>query len=283
MIREIKHIFEAIFVYALYGFFKVIPYEIASSIGGFVGRTFGSFTKANEVAKKNLKLIFPEMDNRETKKILKGMWDNLGRTAAELPHIASMPDGMFDKYVEIKNAPENMKGGALLVSAHYGNFELAARAIKNMGIPIYLVHRPANNLLVNNLINNVRRRHKAKLIAKGVTGVRRMLQALKEGDSVGMLIDQKINTGIDVPFLGHVARTTPLPATLIKKYNVPVYFLKMHRKKSCYFEVTISDPLMYKKTETSEEIMSKMNNILEEWIKTSPEQWFWVHKRWGKL
>jgi KDO2-lipid IV(A) lauroyltransferase len=211
------------------------------------------------------------------------MWDNLGRLVGELPHINSISESEFKRRVQIINPPKHPEKTAIYISAHIGNFELAARIFKVVGVPINLIYRPANNPYVNSLINSLREKSGSSLIPKGIRGVRRVLEAIEINESVGLMVDQRTNTGIDVPFMGVLAKTTQLPANLALKHEVPMIFLRMSRKKGAYFEIEFSDPVYYIKPMKPTEIMEDMGERLAHWIKKDPKQWFWVHKRWGKL
>lgn len=274
---------EAIVVFPLFFILKILPIDIASALMGFIARVVGPYTKATTIARKNLEMIFPKKNIAEVNQIISGIWDNLGRMVGELPHINSMSLEEFNRRVKIINPPKHPEKVALYVTSHYGNFELAAHIFHEVGVPVNLVYRTANNPYMDALINKQRSTFGAKLITKGVAGVRKILEAIERKESIALMIDQRTNTGIDVPFMGVSAKTTQLPANLAVKYGVPVIFFKMSRKKKAYFEVEFSDPVHYMKPMKANEIMEDMGVRIAEWIKKDPKQWFWVHKRWGKL
>ncbi len=281
--KRLRHILEAGILFPLFIILRILPIDLGSKIMGCLARTLGRFINANSTAFKNLKLIFPEKSEKEIKSILKDMWENLGRMVGELPHINSMSHKEFKRRVRIVNPPKKTNKATLYVTSHYGNFEIAARIFNEVGVPVNLVYRTANNPYVDSLINRLRSTFGAKLITKGVAGVRKILEALERKESVALMIDQRTNTGIDVPFMGFSAKTTQLPANLALKYGIPVIFFRMSRIKGAYFEVEFSNPVHYAKPMKAAEIMENMGSKVAEWIKKDPKQWFWVHKRWGKL
>ena len=96
-----------------------------------------------------------------------------------------------------------------------------------------------------------------------------------------MLIDQKMNDGIAVPFLGHMAMTNPTLGRLAVKYRVPVVPVRVIREKGAHFTVIAEPPLFQKGSGlTSEQLTTAANDVLETWIRDKPSQWFWVHRRW---
>lgn len=282
--KTLRHLIEAFFVYLIFYTFKMIGIDFASFIGGWIGRTIGPLVKASEIAKHNLNLCFPEMTEKEKKKIILGMWENLGRMVGELPHLASMSEEEFNRRIKFINLPKRLPKAGLFVSGHFANFELPARLSRAINLNLFLVHRPANNPYVNRLINNQRTKYGIKMISKGNAGVKQMVQIAQQKNAIiGMLIDQKTNTGIEVPFFGRPVKTTPFPANLALKYNLPIYLTKIKRIKAATFEVSLIGPLKISKKNTDVEIMSMINEELESWIRENPEQWFWVHRRWGKV
>ena len=99
-----------------------------------------------------------------------------------------------------------------------------------------------------------------------------------------MLVDQKMNDGIAVPFFGRDAMTAPAIAELSMRYKCPIIPVRVERTKGAYFKVTVYPPLNNDthtdKNTDSKIIMTKINELLESWIEERPEQWLWIHKRW---
>ncbi len=124
------------------------------------------------------------------------------------------------------------------------------------------------------------------MLPKGGQGAVRLLRAIKNGQSLAMLVDQKMNDGIAVPFFGRDAMTAPAIAEFALRYDMPIIPVRVVRTKGCHFEATVYPPLEYEKTGDEEKdsliIMTKINALLESWIREHPAQWFWVHKRWPK-
>ena len=122
------------------------------------------------------------------------------------------------------------------------------------------------------------------MFPKGPKGSIKMLRALKEGHSLAMLVDQKMNDGIAVPFFGRDAMTAPAIAEFALRYDMPLIPARVIRTQGAHFKATIYPPLTCKKTGDTEKdvltIMTTVNATLESWIRENPEQWFWVHKRW---
>lgn len=287
MSKELTHRFHAALVRGLFAFSRALPLDVASGLGGFLGRTLGPrvASSAQRAAIANLKLIFPDMGEDERNALLSRMWDNLGRTAAELPHL---PSGKLYARVKVGGAEHFPPEGknTLFFSAHYGNWELAGPMAHNHGVPLSVIYRHANNPIVDKLIADIRGTQCVSLFPKGPRGAVKMAHALKKGISMAMLIDQKMNDGIAVPFFGYDAMTAPAIAMLALRYDLPIIPARVVRTHGAHFEGTVFPPLAYEKTGDNEKdilaIMTAINKMLEDWIRQHPEQWFWVHRRWPK-
>lgn len=282
----IRRRLEAVLAYAVLGFFAALPVDWASGLGGFLARMIGPHLKVSNVARRNLGRTFPDKSKVEIEAIVTEVWDNLGRVAGEFPHI----DWLMRNRVELVGR-ENLEllrddgQPGLFVAAHLGNWELAATTAVMQGIPIILVYREANNPWVEKLYRRYRA-HAAPggQIAKGPEGAREIMQALKSGGHVGMLVDQKMNDGIAVPFLGREAMTAPAVGRFAVRFKCPVVPARVERLKGAHFRVTICPPLDHTLCGDAHQdtlnLMTVINDQIGAWIRERPGQWLWLHKRW---
>lgn len=276
--KYLRYILESIVVLFFYVFFLLIGIDRASLLGGLLARKLGVFTKPHKTALSNLRKCFPEHDDAKIESIAEGMWDNLGRMFGEFPFWSIMSKKEFWRRVEFRN--QNMpKSNVLFLSGHYGNFELPSRISQEQELGMYLIYRTANNPIVNKIINYGRTRCGTTMVEKGKNGLKLLLEVMKNQVAVGMLVDQKMDDGVLIPFFGMMAKTTNLPAKLALKYNSKIIVARMQRKKGAYFFVEYKE-IKYVKTDDPNLITLRINQVLEEWIKKNPEQWFWVHNRW---
>jgi Kdo2-lipid IVA lauroyltransferase/acyltransferase len=281
--QTLKHIIEYALLRLLFAGFRALPLDIASFSGGFIARAIGPYMRAHRIAKDNLVMIFPDIKPQEHTTLLKAMWDNLGRVSAELVHLPQ--DELYNRMeiYGLENVPVDKKT-AIYFSGHIGNWELCYPIAHHNGTPITLIYREANNPFVDAYINSIRHTQANAMLPKGPKGIARMLRAIKDGQSLAMLVDQKMNDGIAVPFFGRDAMTAPAIATLALRYDLPIIPVRVVRTKGVHFKANVYPPLVFKKTGDDEKdtlaIMMQVNTLLESWIRETPEQWFWVHKRW---
>jgi len=284
--RKTKHWLEAAAMRVVFALFRAMSLDMASAMGGFIARNIGQYMRANKTARKNLEAVFPDMSEEKRAEILGKMWDNLGRTSAELAHLHSPEIIKNISIIGAENLPARGKP-AFMFSGHLANWELLACVAQASNRPVTGVYRAANNKLADEIITKIRSSRYFNMIPKGRQGAVKIARAIKNNEAIAMLVDQKMNDGICVPFFGQEAMTAPAIAELALRYDAPIIPARVIRTKNANFEAIIYPPLEYTKTGDSQidvrGIMLAINKMLEGWICEHPEQWFWVHKRWGKF
>ncbi len=280
MIKQIRYIFEALFLVLLFGFSKILPVQMASDFGGFVGRTIGIRLAASRKALRNAKMVFPNKSDAEIKNIIIGMWDNLGRVMMEYAHLKQI----VKRHVDVSGI-ENLdtdKGG-IIISAHLANWEIVPPFLythynQNNFVPIY---RAPNNPYSDYILKKLRSFNgKLDSIPKSKSGTRKIVASINDGKQIGMIIDQKYNEGIEVDFLGTPAMTSPIFAQLALKYNCPIVPAHVVRVKGANFKLNLLPPMIIK-NKTAEQIVKDSHLLLQQWIEQNPEQWLWIHNRWN--
>ncbi|TVR83315.1 MAG: lipid A biosynthesis lauroyl acyltransferase [Rhodospirillales bacterium] len=278
---------EAVAARALFAMLGVLSLERASALGGRLGRTFGPLIPRTRVARRNLARAFPEKSGREIEAIIRDMWGNLGRTVFEYPHLdrfRSIDGDLVDVVgVEHVDAMRDDGRAGIIISAHLANWELMGLAAAARGTPINLVYRPPNNPHMSWLYE-LRQSGEAEMVPKGPDGAKRLLKLLRDGAHVGMLVDQKLNDGIPIPFFGRDAMTAPAVAQLALKFGCPVIPARIERLDGVRFRITVYPPLDFPGTgdRAADEIalMTRINALIEGWIRERPAQWLWLHRRW---
>jgi len=283
-VTTIRHAFEALGAFLAYAIFAVLPIDWASALGGWIGRTIGPWLPMSRVARANLSAVFPDLPQVEHERILRAMWDMVGRIVGEYPHLDAIARGAGSPgaRVEVAGAEQiemlKGRGAALLFSAHLGNWEVFAPSLAALGIPYAQVYRDPNNPFVSWLIHRVRRLPRDEMVPKGPAGARRAIAILAKGGRLGMLVDQKLNDGIAVPFFGRDAMTAPALARFAQRYGCPAVPVRLERLGGAHFRVSFLTSLDTSGTDA--EVMARANRIIEGWIRERPEQWLWIHRRW---
>lgn len=274
----------------LYGFFAALPLPAASAAGGFIARRLGPRIGATKRARVNLRRAMPELSETEIEGIIHDMWDNLGRIIAEYPHLGTFkmfdPKGPVETVGSIRRLKEQPPGPDehyIFFSGHCGNWEIAPLAVTQAGLRAASIYRALNNPIVDRLIHRARAAIGSELIAKGAAG-RRAIMALRGGAHLCMAVDQKMNTGVRVPFFGRDAMTDKVMARVALRYDCRVVPVRVERLKGVKFRVTFEEPMEFARTGDDEAdvlaLMTLINARLEEWIRARPSQWLWLHRRW---
>src|SRR5260221_490345 len=148
--RDLAHRIEAVGAGLMFGFFRLLPVDAASAVGGWLGRLVGPRLGVTKRAQINLQRALPHLGAAEARLVMRGMWDNLGRVIAEYPHLEEFKvygdDGRIEFVGDDILDPVIASGkSAIFISAHYGNWEIATMAATQRGLDVAEVYRAANN------------------------------------------------------------------------------------------------------------------------------------------
>jgi len=272
-----------------YAILRVLPVDWASGLGGFLARITGPRLGISKRARENLRLAMPELGAAAIERIVAGMWDNLGRVAAEYPHLNKFRLFARGSRIEVQD-DGNLLGGRvagkryIFFSAHCGNWEIAIRAAAEAGFAVTGIYRAANNPIVDRLVIWARGSEAGELVPKGAEAARKAFAALHEGRDLCMLIDQKLNDGVAVKFFGRDAMTAPALALLALRFDCAVVPVRVVRLKGARFRMISEPPLALPKSGDAAAdrltLMTEVNAVVERWVREHPEQWLWVHRRW---
>ncbi|HUP35050.1 MAG TPA: lysophospholipid acyltransferase family protein [Candidatus Limnocylindria bacterium] len=171
--------------------------------------------------------------------------------------------------------------GVLVLTAHFGNWELLAAAHGLSGLPLSIVTRPLDHPLLDDLAARFRCRSGAELIVKR-QAVREVLTALKRQRMVGILLDQNATRaeGVFVPFFGALASTSKGLALLALRTGAPVVPVFLRREPGGRHCMDVGAALPPPEDGLVTTYTTAFNRVLEEAIRRAPEQWLWMHDRW---
>ena len=289
--KIIKYFFEFICVISLFLIFKIIGLSNASHLGSMLGVAFGPLFRSKNIIRKNIEIGLGKIDKKKEKEIINGMWSNIGRTFAEYMFLKDFKYNKtnFD-HIKINgtNYLEEIKKSnkpVVFYSGHFANFELMAMELDKSGIKTAAIYRPLNNFFLNPVMEYLRMKYICpQQIKKGRSGMREVINKVRDGYSIALMVDQRVGEGLKIKFFSSPAQTTTIPAQLAIKYNCKLVFVSLKRIKNINFEMTIHQPYEIKKTENIDEdienITAKINQDIEKVIIDNPTQWLWSHNRW---
>jgi KDO2-lipid IV(A) lauroyltransferase len=273
-----------------YGVLRALPMRVSAALGEAAMRWVGPLLPLHRIAGDNLRAAFPDKDQAWIDAVRDGMWRNLGRTAGEFPHLSRLK-AQVGREVEVVGGDviDRIKadgGPVIFLSGHMANWELMAVVGAHYDIPVDLVYRAPNNPLIRRLYNKRKPHPDSRLIPKGKDGARQIIRSLKQKRIVGMLVDQKMNDGIEARFFGMPAMTASAFAPLAARAECPLIMARVERVSGSGFKVTVGEPIEVITTGDPEAdqlaLIQMVNDTLEGWIRERPEQWLWVHRRWPK-
>lgn len=281
----IRYIIEVIALIPLLLILYALKIDLSSNLMGKIMRGIGPYLAASRIAERNLQQHLPNLSYQHRGEVIAAVWENIGRIIGEMLHWPYLSKEEFEarvKVIDHSNGTFFHPQAALVLSGHYGNWEIYPWLFKWRGINHTMVYRHANNPVVDWFIKRMRMKAGGDMVIKGISGMREVVNALKNSRHVGMLIDQKTNNGIMAPLFGRMAPTTPAPANIAIKWGYPIFMTRVIRTKGANYQVEILPVMEVPEKATAIEIMTMVNKCMEGWIKEYPEQWFWVHRRWGK-
>ncbi|WP_421994777.1 hypothetical protein [Roseococcus sp.] len=174
---------------------------------------------------------------------------------------------------------------ALVFASHMGNWELPAVAAFKLGQPAAILYRTPNNPYIAADIVAMREPIMGRLIAAGMMAPIRMAEALDQGLTLGMLVDQRFGRGPRVPFFGHPVAANPFLARLAKRFEgAPVHGMRAIRLPNNRFRLDFTEALEMPRDAAGkidvEAATAMVNRIIEGWVRETPGQWLWMHRRW---
>ena len=288
LVRTVRKVFiwplEAGLVVLIFGAARLLPLPVASAAMGGLFAVIGPLTPWQGRAARNMKLAMPEMTDAERRRVLADMWRNLGRVIGEFPHVHRMVGLDRIEFEGLENL-RGLDGGAILVGAHIGNWELGPYAALQEGHKVAAIYRPLNNQLLAWLLVRRQANYGGDIYRKGREAALGMVSTLRKGQVMCLLVDQQLREGIAVPFFGHPAQTSISHVKLAIKKQVPLIYMRTRRLAGSRFRVSISPPIILPDKDDDDQVLavaSAINHTIEGWIRETPEQWFWPHRRWGK-
>lgn len=278
--KHFRYFLEGAILWLAFFVFGALGVEKASACGGWIGRTVGPRLGASKKAFINIQNSFPNSGEDEHRKILRDMWDNLGRVMAEYPHLKYIIQNNIEVTGEENLHP--LKGRPLMIiGGHLANWELFPFFFNyRTDTLVAALYREPNNPYTAHILDKARNPEKRGIyIPKSSQGVRDMVSVLKNGKWLGQLIDQKYNRGIAAEFFGRPAMTSAAFAQLAQKFDCPILPYRAVRTNGPHFKIYLYPPI-HVNGRSEEDVVRHVHTILEDWIKERPGQWLWLHRRW---
>lgn len=273
---------------------RLIGRRWAAALAAWVTCLVAPLVPENRLGSANLAAAFPEKSEAERRRILRGVWDNLARTAIEY---AFLDEILADLRVhrlyygpltatgleEFLRLREDGKP-ALIFSAHLANWELPATIAKRFWLDLTIMfHVPKNSIVAEDLMK-VRSQLMGSMVPTRFGSAFEIAEAVANGGHVGLLVDQRRDRSPTLEFFGRPALTSTFFATLARQYDCPVHGARAIRLPGDRFHMELTPPIeLPRGADGLIDVMAAtqmINDIIEGWIREHPEQWLWLHNRW---
>lgn len=269
------------------GLMRLLGVERASALGGWLLRTLGPRTGTQRTVLRNLRIAFPDMTAAERGQLALDQWEQTGRAFAETAVMDLLvKQGRIEVVgLERLHAIRDSGRPVVFVSGHFANVETMAATICGSGLPCQITYRAANNPYVDAQIKAARSRYGVTLFApKGGDGARELLAGMARGESVALMNDQKFSEGPEVTFFGQPVNAAPGPSRLALRFGTVLQPLSVVRLPGVRFRLTIHAPITLEQTADRQADIARgvqaITRFIEDRVRESPVDWFWVHKRW---
>ncbi len=297
--RELKAAVDTVLGWLAVGILRTLRAIDRRSMADFAAacmRTLGPRLKEHGIGRANLAAAFPEKSPREIERILQGVWDNLGRVAAEFAHIDRLQifapprheTGDIAYTLETAEGFERLRQDgrpALIFAAHLANWELPALIASKFDLDATVLYRRPNIIAVSEAVIKIRKGSMGTLVPTTLDAPFKLARILEAGGHVAMLVDQYYVNGVDVTFFGRPCKANPFIARLARHVECPIYGTRVVRLPDRHrFRAELSAPVEPRRDAEGridvQGTMQAITSVVEGWVREHPEQWLWVHRRW---
>jgi KDO2-lipid IV(A) lauroyltransferase len=272
---------------------RALSWDAACKVGEKLGALgYRPLGIRKRVVEKQIAAAFPDLDHESVMKLSRESYEHLGRSFIETALLETLGKDGLQTLVESVEGWDVIddvmsKGkGAVMVTGHIGNWELAGAYVAARGIPLDAIVRGMANPLFDAYVNSTRA-DMGMTIVHDSDAVKRTPRSLRAGRAVAFVADQgaKGLASTFVPFFGRPAKTPRGAAVFALRFDVPVIFVVALRKLNGRFRIVV-ERIEARRTDDMDRdvdaIVATFTEHLEKWVRVVPAQYFWQHRRWRR-
>jgi len=288
--KRVKHNVIYVVIRLLLFFVRIVPRKIGLVASSLLGRFIFLFnTPEKKLTAKNLKIIFPNLTEKEIELRSKKIYINLTKNAYDAVYLSICSNKKFFDIVYYDDLSEFDKiykegRGLVGITYHLGCFELNVKLFAKLGYKVFSIGQKLYDSRVDKIASQLRTRGGAEYFHRDNSG-REILKNLKRGKLFGVLADYK--TGLDtmaLDFLGHTAPCPTAPVRIAMKGKIPIIVAYSYRDYNDKHRFVIQDIFNPECDDNFDEAlkknMTKINDHISEGISNHPLQWTWMMKKW---
>jgi KDO2-lipid IV(A) lauroyltransferase len=291
--KKIKNDFIYYLILAVIQIVRKIPRRLIIPLMGSLGiLCYYIIGKHRRKTIRQLSSIFgKDWSEAKVKSTARAVFRNLGRNAADVIRFKTLDnDRFFRDHVKCRGwkyfeAAHRKGKGVVCLSCHIGAFELQHHFMAWKGYPVCVIGTPLYDPRLNRLLIDSRSGNNISYVERGKDSGRAIIRYLRQGNLFGVLIDQDTKVeGVFAPFLGQEAYTPSTPVKLSMKTGAPIVPFAIRMDHTCNHTITIGREIELVDTHHPDqdlvENVSRCNQVISNWIRETPEQWVWMHRRW---
>ncbi len=271
------------------GTVRVLPTGMAQQLGAALGDLlFWTVPRYRTVARRNLKAAFG-WEGPRVEAMARRVFRNIGKSLVEFLRLPALPAAEVRRLCTLEGM-EHLRAalaagrGAMIITAHYGSWELLAARLVVEGIPLSVVAREADDSAINTLVNRIREGCGYRVISRQ-SAPRGILEALRRNEVVAILMDQNTTQGGQfVPFFGRTAATVTGPAVLALRTGAALLPGFSIRQRDDRHLGRLWPPVVPSRTGDLAadvlELTAHLTRLIEAQVRADPSQWLWIHDRW---
>ncbi len=293
---------EALVVQLFWSTFRALPPERAAKLGRDAVGLLGPRSAKAGLVKANLSIAFPELDAPAIDDLARRTWRSIGLMFGEYAHLDRIARADPHPRLEIVDqcgldVYPRRERQAIFVGAHLSNWEIMALALGREGVPLLALHAPLQNPHLDALMERARTQVDCGMLARGrsmrdragmsFSQVISLMHQLRNGGSLGLLLDLAVEDGVPLSFFGQPMRTSLTPARLAERYGCDIVPVRTQRLGAARFRLTVYPPLALDADGVDEEaraivITQRLIALMEQWIREQPDEWMCANRRWDK-
>jgi KDO2-lipid IV(A) lauroyltransferase len=276
-----------------YALMNGLPERAALRLGGMAGWLIYLFdVRHRRLVHEQLHLAFPDWPDLQVRRMAGQCYEHFGRSAAEFARLGRADRETILGRVTVEGREHLDRAlaggrGVLFLTAHLGNWELMAVVCTLLGYRLFPIARPLDNPWLNRLIDRIRSRHGSRVISKkDDSAPRELIQALRDGCCVGVLLDQNMASydGVFVEFFGRPACTAKGLALIARRTGAPVIPAFIAREEDGRHRIMILPPVEFShRRNVKADVIAntaRCTAVIEQMVRRYPDQWLWMHRRW---
>jgi Kdo2-lipid IVA lauroyltransferase/acyltransferase len=264
-----------------------LPLESASALSSCLWRAIAPHLRRHKRACAHIAASYPALTPREVDAMARDMWGWLGHVYAEGFHLHEL---LQSDRIDLGTVPDLLKSlpadrGVVFCGAHQGNWELLVIGLLRMGYAPCGIYQRVKNPYIDAMIQRMRADfYTAGLLPKQKTSAMTMLRHVRAGGAIALLADLRDYQGVQVPFFGRLAPSTPFPAMIARVHDVPLCLGSVERLPHGRFRLhvrRIDVPMTADRDADIALATARLQSAIEEIIRHTPHEWMWAHRRWG--